>query len=141
MIFPRRSERGLSLVEALASSLIAVITVIGLAYSFATGRGLVDRYEIYRAASAVAQLRLEQLVRQPGAGDMTIGVHPAVPNNFVFNGQNRGTETWTVSYINDPYDGTSDADSTDLKRVVALVRWTTNGRVDSVAIARLYRVK
>jgi hypothetical protein len=140
-------ERGLSLVEALASSLIAVITVIGLAYSFGTGRSLIDRYEVYRAATADAQLRLEQLVAQPSSTDLDIpsgtssATHPATPNNFMFNGAVRGTENWTVAYLNDPADGTADADSLDLKQVTVMVRWTTNGQVDSVLVSRIYRLK
>jgi len=44
------NERGFSLAEALTGATISVIAVMGLAYSFGVGRGLVNRYEVARAA-------------------------------------------------------------------------------------------
>src|SRR5437667_6718534 len=59
------NERGFSLVEALTAATISVIAVMGLAYSFGVGRGLVDRYEVARAALGEAQSQLEALTLLP----------------------------------------------------------------------------
>jgi type II secretory pathway pseudopilin PulG len=136
------NQRGFSLIEALASAAISVITVIGLAYSFGTGRALMDRHGIARAALSQAQLRLETLAVSTDTSQVSIGTHPATPNNFVYQGVNRGTEQWTVSWLDDPADGIGAADSTgtnDLKRVVVAIRWNNQAFADSVLVSRLFR--
>ena len=131
------SERGFSLVEALAGAAISVITVIGLAYSFGTGRALMDRHGIARAALATAQQRLELLVVSTDTSDVTIGPHAAVP--FLYQGVNRGTEQWTVLYVDDPADNPDSTGTNDLKKVVEAIRWNNAAFADSVVLTRLFR--
>ena len=49
----RGSESGFSLMEAIVATAIAVIAVLGLAYSFGQGRAMIGRYEISRAAQRI----------------------------------------------------------------------------------------
>ena len=133
-------ESGFSLVEALAAMAITVITVLGLSYSFGTGRALIDRHEISRAAWAVGQQRLETLAMTADTTQLTAGSHAAV--TFVFQGINRGTEQWSVTWIDDPVDGSGSADSTgtmDIKKVTEVVRWNDAAGPDSIQLTRVFR--
>ena len=67
------NERGFSLMEALTGATVSVIAVLGLAYSFGVGRGLVNRYEVARAALGEAQSELEALQLVP-RGDPTMAI-------------------------------------------------------------------
>ena len=121
--------------EALTAATISVIAVLGLAYSFGVGRGLVNRYEVARAALGEAQSQLEalQLVAR-GDPTMAVGyVSPATP--FRYNGAALGTSSWRVLAYDDPnLPGT-----VNLKRVIVTVRWTQSAQVDSVSLERLWQ--
>src|SRR5215471_12167035 len=54
-------ERGFSLIEVLVAGIVAVVAVMGLAYSFSTGRGMIDRYAAARDALAAAEQRMDRL--------------------------------------------------------------------------------
>ena len=133
-------EDGFSLAEAIVAAAIAVIAVLGLAHSFGLGRALIDRYAIARAATAVAERRLEQLSILPGtAPELAVRSYQAP---FFFNGDEIGTETWTVEWLDDPSDGTgsSDADPLDLKKVTEEVRWKMASDADVIRLSRLFAV-
>ena len=133
-------EDGFSLTEAIVAAAIAVIAVLGLAHSFGVGRALIDRYAIARAATAVAERRLEQLTILPGsAPEFTIGSYRAP---FFFNGEEIGTETWTIEWLDDPADGTgsSDPDPHDLKKVTVEIRWRMAADSDVIRLSRLFAV-
>jgi len=132
---PRGHESGFSLIEAIASTIIATVAVVGLAHTFGLGRSFINRFEMARAALGAAQQRLEQL-------------HPTVRTSVEFStdsvhvrpfnhaGREAGTEEWTVSWYNDP--DVSTAPSNDLKRVTVRVFWKQGTTTDTVALTRLF---
>lgn len=120
--------------EALTAATISVIAVLGLAYSFSIGHGLVDRYEVARAAVGVAQAQLESMAVLPRTDpQFAIGFRsPSMP--FLYEGREVGSSDWRVTALDDPdLPGTAD-----LKRVVVTVRWRQDTRVDSLSLERLW---
>ena len=131
----RLNERGFSLMEALTGATISVIAVMGLAYSFGVGRGLVNRYEVARAALGEAQSELEALHLLPmGDPAMAIG-YASPPTPFRYEGVAFGTSSWRVL----PYDEPSLPGSVNLARVVVTVRWQQDAHTDSLSLERLWR--
>jgi hypothetical protein len=131
----RLDERGFSLVEALTAATISVIAVMGLAYSFGVGRGLVNRYEVARAALGEAQSQLEALQLAPrNDASMTIG-YVSPPTPFLYEGATLGTSSWRVVAYDDP----SLPGTVNLKRVIMTVQWTRNAQTDSVSLERLWQ--
>jgi type II secretory pathway pseudopilin PulG len=131
----RLDERGFSLVEALTAATISVIAVMGLAYSFGVGRGLVNRYEVARAALGEAQSQLEALQLAPrNDPSMTIG-YVSPPTPFLYEGATLGTSSWRVVAYDDP----SLPGTVNLKRVIMTVQWTRNAQSDSVSLERLWQ--
>jgi hypothetical protein len=129
------NERGFSLMEALTAATISVIAVLGLAHSFGIGHGLVDHYEVARAALAEAQSELESLTLMPES-DPTLALgYVAPPTPFRYEGVTRGTENWRVV----AYDEPNLPSSADLKRVIVTVRWQQGARMDSISLERLWR--
>jgi Tfp pilus assembly protein FimT len=122
-------ERGFSLMEAIVGMVIATIAVIGLAYSFGTGRALINRYEIGRAALGVAQARMEVLGTLAPAS-ITAGTQP-----FVYQGETMGTETWTVAPYDDPLTVASD----DMRQVTVTVTWGSGVNQQAISVTRLFR--
>ena len=127
-------QRGFSLMEALTAATISVIAVLGLAYSFGVGRGLVNRYELARAALAEAQNQLEALTQvAPGDPVLAVGyVAPLTP--FIYEGVQRGSHNWSVV----SYDEPNLPGVVNLKRVRMTVRWQQDSRLDSLTLERLW---
>src|SRR5438045_6488301 len=121
--------------EALTGATISVIAVVGLAYSFGVGRGLVNRYEVARAALGVAQSQLEAL-QLVSRNDPTMAFgYVSPPTPFRYEGATLGTSSWRVlAYVEPSIPGTQD-----LKRVVVTVTWTHNTQADSVSLERLWQ--
>ena len=130
------NERGFSLMEAMTAATISVIAVLGLAYTFGMGRGLVNRYEVARAALNEAQSTLEALQLVP-AGDavMQIG-YVAAPTPFRYEGAALGSSSWRVL----PYDEPNLPGTVNLKRVVVTVRWQQAAHTDSLSLERLWQL-
>ena len=128
------NERGFSLMEALTGATISVIAVLGLAYSFGVGRGLVNRYEVARAALGEAQSELEALQLLPPTDPaLAIGtVGPPTP--FRYEGVALGSSSWRVL----PYDEPHLAGAVNMKRVVVTVRWQRDAQPDSLSLERLW---
>lgn len=121
--------------EALTAATISVIAVMGLAYSFGVGRGLVNRYEVARAALGEAQSQLEALQLVP-RDDPTMAIgYVSPPSPFLYEGAMLGTSSWRVIAYDDP----SLPGTVNLKRVVMTVRWTRNAQTDSVSLERLWQ--
>ena len=118
---PLRGQAGLSLIEAIAGTVIAVLAVVGLAYSFATARGMVERYRIARLALGEAESRMEKLssVRR-NHPDLDLGDHGPIPVPVA--GQALCEESWKVEPYDDPANGTSSG-SVDMKKVTVTVTW------------------
>lgn len=120
--------------EALTAATVAVIAVMGLAYSFGVGRALVNRYEIARAALAEAQNQLESLTQVP-VGDPALAVgYSSPPTPFRYEGHELGSENWTVS----AYDEPNLPGTVNMKRVRVIVRWRQSARTDSLVLERLW---
>jgi type II secretory pathway pseudopilin PulG len=133
---PLRSQRGVGLMEVVVATVIAVIAVMALAYSFSTGRGLVDRFEIARVALAAAQRRMERLSALPAAApELQLGT----PHTDVVqvDGRTVARESWTVDAFDDPANGTQ-AGSVDLKKVTVTVSWGQLGPNETVTLTRLF---
>lgn len=129
-------ERGIGLAEVVASTLIATLAVIGLAYSFGIGRGLIDRYQVARLALSRAQLLVDSLgTRRPG--ELLNGSQPFwLPGNAP-----PGIETWVITPVDDPIDGTqamgTDDQPVDLQHIHVVVSWRLGGAVDSMGLDRI----
>lgn len=130
------AEGGFSLIEALTATVIAVIAVLGLAYTFSVGRGQVNRYAVARAALGAVEGQMEQLLRTyestPGSALLAVGYRsPLAP--FVYQGATLGTIWWHVDGHDDPnIPGTPP----DLRRLAVCVRWNTSVP-DSVQLDQL----
>jgi hypothetical protein len=125
---PSSDERGFSLMEAVVGTAIATIAVLGLAYTFGTGRGLISRYEVGRVALGVAQTRLETFAAVPPES-ISAGAQP-----FTYHGAEVGTEQWTVADVNDPLTTAAD----DYRRVTVTVTWGSGADQQNVALSRLF---
>ena len=134
-------QDGFTLIEVITASLIAVIAVTGLAFTFSAGRGLVDRYAVARDGLAAAQQRMERLsilgLKDPGNADLAPGNHGPLPRPL--NGNMSGSEQWSVAWVDDPADGTGggDANPQDYKLVTVEVRWTSGAVQDSIRLSRI----
>jgi type II secretory pathway pseudopilin PulG len=135
-----RNQRGIGLMEVVVATVIAVIAIVALAYSFGMGRGLVNQYEVARIALAAAQRRMETLSVLPGtAAELQIGSHPSSGTQPVqVDGRTVARESWTVEAYDDPADGLHG--DIDLKRVTTTVAWGRGSRNETVALTRLFRV-
>jgi hypothetical protein len=121
-------ERGVGIMEVVVATVIAVIAIVALAYSFGAGRGLVDEYEAARVALAAAQRRVEMLGRHPAGS----GMYPVQ-----VDGQTVVLESWQVDAFDDPANGTS-AGSVDLKKVTVSVSWGQLRPGETVSLTRLF---
>lgn len=132
---PRSNQSGFSLIEALTATVIAVLAVLGLAYTFSLGRGQVNRYAVARAAMGEAENRMERLLlladTNPASDSIRVGYRSA-SSPFVYAGATLGTIWWHV----DPYDDPDLPDNPDLWRLVVCVRWNTSVP-DSVQFSQL----
>jgi prepilin-type N-terminal cleavage/methylation domain-containing protein len=131
-----RGQRGFSLIEAVVAIVIAVIAVLGLAYSFGLGRGFIGRHEVARVALASAQRRLDSLAVLTAA-QLVPGTADSVA--FVVHGRTLGWESWRVEWVDERIDslGGSDLDGNpnDLKRATVRVRWTQGAEI---SLSRLF---
>lgn len=128
------NERGFSLMEAMTAATISVIAVLGLAYSFGVGRGMVDSYEIARAALGEAQSQLEALTLMP-LNDPALAMGYVAPSTpFRYEGATLGSENWRVV----PYDEPNLPGAANLRRVIMTVRWRQETHSDSLSLERLW---
>lgn len=125
---------GFALVEVIVASAIAVVAVLGLAYSFSVGRAQIDRFKIARVALATAQDQMERLTTlSPTDPSLTIGEHPASPPTFVSDGVTLN-QSWKVEWFDDP----AISGSNDLKRVTVEIAWTQGPLSDALSLTRLF---
>jgi hypothetical protein len=132
----RDDERGFALVEVIVSAVIAVVAVIGLSYSFSVGRVQIDRFEVARAALAVAQERMERLSILSASHALLVArgaYHPDSPIPFQYKGA-VGWIGWLVEWFDDP----ATSDTQDLKRVTVRITWTQNALNDTLRLSRLF---
>lgn len=135
---PGSGQRGFSMIEAVVGAAMAVLAVVALAYSFSVGRGMMDRYEVARAALGAAQRRMEILTTRPGAS-LIPGADSTLA--FRYKGTSIGTEHWTVQWVDARVDclGGADLDGpNDLKRVRVSVRWGSGYESDTLRLERVF---
>ena len=135
-------QRGFSLIEVMVAAVVAVIAVLGLAYSFTAGRGLIDRFAAARDALEAAQSRLDSLameaVKDPAAADLTVGTHIR-PGKMTLNRNQTGTERWTVVWVDDLVDNPGgDPDPNDYKRATVVIAWQQGALPDSIRMSRSF---
>ena len=133
----RHGGLGFTLTEVLVALLITVIAVMGLASSFGTGRGLIDRYATARSAMGVAQSRMEWLrmeyMKNLSAPDLDPSLaHPVT--DVVLDGRIPGQETWTVEWLHDPKGSSAQ----DYKRVTVTVTWSQGGVGDRIDLSCIF---
>jgi hypothetical protein len=125
----------------MVAAVVAVIAVLGLAYCFSAGRGLIDRFAAARDALEAAQSRLDSLameaVKDPAAADLTVGIHVR-PGNITLNHNPSGTERWTVVWVDDPVDNPGDSDPHDYKRATVEIDWQQGSLPDHVRMSRSF---
>ncbi len=123
--------------EVIAGTLIATLAVVGLAYSFGIGRGLIDRYELARQAMGRARLLVDSL--------STVPPHSLADGNepFWVDGVQAGGAYWTMTDVDDPVDQTGGADPTpqDEKRILVRIGWGVGGSNDTLTLSRLVVVR
>jgi hypothetical protein len=125
----------------MVAAVVAVIAVLGLAYSFSAGRGLIDRFAAARDALEAAQARLDRLaaeaVRDPATPDLNIGSHGPFPRTL--NANLTGTESWSVVWVDDPVDNLGgDPDPNDDKRATVRIDWRQGNLQDHVQMSRSF---
>lgn len=133
---PRRQtgERGFSLMEAVVATVIAVIAVLGLAYSFGLGRGFIDRFEAARVADGLAAACMDSLATT-GADLSLGGPRPSAAGMpIVYAGTTIGRVTWTVSTVSGVVPGAAN-----LVDVAVTASWTMAGMSDSLRYQRFFR--
>lgn len=138
------NEAGISLIEVITATLIAVIAIVGLAHSFGTGRALVERYGVARVAFAAAQQTADRLaVADPAAPELTPDILHTAP--FMFEGNEVGEVSWTVRWYDDAGDslGTLDADgdTLDLRRAHIEVDWVWGESPENLELDRVLRFR
>jgi hypothetical protein len=124
--------------EAIVGAVIAVLAVVGIAYTFGLGRGLVFRYETARAALGVAQSRLEFLSTLPSTSDSLRAGYASATTPFIHEGRTAGSEWWQVSSYNESVVSGPGTVVVRLRRVVVSVRWTSGSLADSLTLERLF---
>lgn len=121
--------------EAIVGCVIATIAVLGLAYTFGSGRALVDRFSVARTALAVAEARLEQLqLENPTSSALLAIGYASALTPFSWGGHVVGSERWAVT----AYDEPNLPGSTNLREVTVTVRWQQGSQPDSVTVQRLF---
>ena len=132
---PLMNQNGFSLIEALTATVIAVLAVLGLAYTFGVGSGQVNRYAVARAALGAAESRMERLLllaeTEPGSDSLSVGYRSAT-TPFLYNGDAVGSLWWHM----DPYDDPDLPDNPDMRRLEVCVRWNMSVP-DSVQFSQL----
>ncbi len=135
-----RDAQGFSLMEAIVATVIAVLAAIGLAYTFGVGRGNINRFEVARAADAIAQARMEWLsslaLSDAGSDSLTVaGSYAAPPESLDLNGATVVSERWIV----EPAPSTVPSNIRDnLTRVTVEVAWNMGSMPDTARYSRLF---
>jgi hypothetical protein len=120
--------------EAIVATVIAVLAVIALAYSFGYGRSFINGFEVRRVAEGAAQACMDSLGTLPdSAAGLALGTHPATPLPFACNGRVVGTVSWRVSNPSDVPATVAGA----LRELKVAVAWMQENMRDSVVYTRV----
>jgi len=132
-------QGGFTLIEVITATVIAVIAVMGLAFTFSAGRGMVNRYATARAGLAAAEQRMERLsilgLKNPTDVELSPGLHGPFPRPL--NGNASALEEWTVTPVDDPVDNPGDSNPDDYKLVTVDVHWLSGSVQDHVQLSRI----
>jgi hypothetical protein len=124
------------LFEVIAGTVIATLAVLGLAYTFGVGRGLINRYEVARCALGEAQHMVDSLSIVP------VGSLSAGSRNFEVGGKVAGMTHWTLTPVDDPLDGTAsstpaDPNPVDYFKLTVEVDWGLGVLADRLQLTRI----
>jgi len=124
--------------EVIVATAIATIAVVGLAYTFGMGRGFINQFEIGRAAAAAAEGQMD-LIASASATDTLVKIGPVHMSYFFVGGVKRGTQSWIVSWVDDPVDGLGGADPNpnDLRQATVTVQFQNGTLPENVQTTRL----
>jgi hypothetical protein len=126
--------------EVIVATIVATVAVIALAYSFGTGRGLVNRYELARMSLAAAQRRME-LLEAAGDTSLDLAVPSAHgPQDVLVDGRPVLREIWSVEAYTDPASSHPPG-TADLKKVTVTVTWVGGSAADSIRLTRLFHAR
>jgi hypothetical protein len=123
--------------EVVVATVMAIVAVIALAYSFGAARGLLNGYEAARMALASAQRRMEILEAEPVGSPLLVVPSAHGPQDVQVDGRVVGRESWTVEAFDDPANGLN-AGQIDLRRVTVSVRWGRGGPAETVRLTRFF---
>jgi len=138
-------QRGFTLIETMTASIIAVIAVLGLAFTFSVGRGMVDRFASARDGLAAAEETMERLsilgLRSPTHPDLEALSPPGKlhgPFPRPLNGNPTGKVQWTVTWVDDSANnGTGFSTTKDYKLVTVEVLWVSGTVQDRIQLSRI----
>ena len=120
--------------EAIIATVITVIAVLAMAYSFSLGRSFINAFEVRRVADARAQGCMEWLSSlHSNDPNLSAGTHPGVPQPFVVNRVTIGGVRWRVGPTTDVPPTVAGV----LRNVTVSVTWSLGGFQDSVVYSRL----
>jgi hypothetical protein len=118
--------------EAIVATVIAVIAVVGLAYTFGIGRAVINRYEAARAADALASACMDSL--ESANVDLGVGgPRPTPPLPLVYNGATIGGASWVIAL---PANNVPAHNS--LVQATVSVTWNLGGSTDTIRYQRLF---
>lgn len=132
-----RSQRGLSLVEILVATVVFAIVAVALVEFYHWGRARIMEVGLRRSALAVAQGKMEELrTLYFTDADLADGAHG--PQTIQLNEHLTGTQSWTVTTLDDPADGYTGSEE-DYKEITVTVAWSWEHITsDQVTLAGLF---
>ncbi len=119
--------------EAIVATVITVIAILAMAYSFSLGRAFINAFEVRRVAVARTQGVMEVLGSLPATSDsLSIGTHvSATP--FAVPGVRNGMLRWSVTAATDVPASALGS----LRQVAVTTAWTFSSWRDSVSYSRV----
>ena len=120
----RQLERGTSLTEALAATVLGIVAALAMVYALSSGNASIQAMRIERAAITTAQQKMEKLLAKPtGDAQLSVGNHGPESVTLPYK---TGQTSWVVAWQDDPIDGSGvgDTDPQDYKKLTVTVSWT-----------------
>lgn len=116
-------ERGTSLLEAIAATVVAIFASLGMIFALSSGHMAIKSQRLERAALFLAQQKVEKLLAKP-SNDPDLGVGSHGPETGTLpNGS--ATTTWNVTWVDDALDGAGmgDTNPQDYRKLEVTVAW------------------
>ena len=123
MIRPRKTRRGVSLIEAMVAMAIFASGAVGVAYFFSFGRGQIQATNNSRIAARLASAQIETL----RAENYTLLASNPDGNDIAIGGVTF-TQAWTIG---------AAASGTNYRQVEVSVTWPQGGAMRNVQLTTL----